>query len=100
MSVRYQEEYKKQYGEEAIMTGASVFDGVMVLAHAMRTGGVSTEGIADALKNLKDFHEVATGPFYYYTEGREVVRPVGTQIVKDGAFHNYKEFTDEALLVP
>lgn len=100
MSVRYQAEYKKQFGEEAIMTGASVFDGVMVLAYAMRTGGVSTEGIAKALREMKDMHDVATGPFYRYTDGREVVRPVGSQIVKDGAFHNYKEFTDEALLAP
>lgn len=100
MSVRYQTEYKTQFGEDAIMTGASVFDAVMVLAYAMRTGGVSTEGIAQALKDMKDMHDVATGPFFRYTDGREVVRPVGSQVVKDGAFHNYKEFTDEALLVP
>lgn len=100
MSVRYQTEYKQQFNEDAIMTGASVFDAVMVLAYAMRTGGVSTEGIATALKEMTDMHDVATGPFYRYTDGREVVRPVGSQIVKDGAFHNYKEFTDEALLVP
>jgi hypothetical protein len=47
---------------------------------------------------LKDFEDVASGPFWYYTAGREVVRPVSAQIVQDGAFHLYHEFEDLDLI--
>jgi branched-chain amino acid transport system substrate-binding protein len=100
MAVEYMAEYKKMFNEDANMTGASVFDAVMVLAYAMKTGGVTTEGIAKALMEMRDMHDVATGPFFKYTEGREVVRPVGTQLVKGGKFIFHHEFTDETLVSP
>jgi hypothetical protein len=71
-----------------------------VLAYAINTaGGTDPEAVTAAIAGLKDFEDCASGPFWYYTEGREVVRPVSSQIVKDGAFHLYHEFTDEELVV-
>jgi len=101
MTRLFLEQYKAAYGEEADMVGASAFDAVMVLAYAINTAG-STEpqAIVDAIANLKNFEDVASGPFWYYTPEREVVRPISSQIVKDGAFHLYHEFTDEALTKP
>lgn len=100
MTQKFLAEYKKAYNEEADMVGASAFDAVQVLAFAMKTGGVNTAGIQKALLGLKDFHDAATGPFLYYTPNRELVRPVSSQIVKNGAFHLYQEFTDPTLTVP
>ncbi|RME85466.1 MAG: receptor, partial [Caldilineae bacterium] len=61
-------------------------------------GSTDPDAITAAIAGLKDFEDVASGPFYRYTPGREVVRPVGAQIVKDGAFHFYHEFTDPELI--
>jgi len=70
-----------------------------VLAYAIKTaGGTDPEAITGAISGLKDFEDCASGPFWFYTEGREVVRPVSSQIVKGGAFHLYHEFTDEELV--
>ncbi|GAB4538165.1 MAG: ABC transporter substrate-binding protein [Anaerolineae bacterium] len=99
MTRLFLEQYKAEYGEEADMVGASAFDAVQVLAYAIKTAG-STEpdAITAAIAGLKDFEDVASGPFWYYTEGREVVRPVSAQIVRDGAFHFYHEFDDLELV--
>ena len=81
------------------MVGASAFDAVQVLAYALKTAGsTDPDAITSAIAGLKDFEDVASGPFWYYTPGREVVRPVSSQIVKDGAFHLYHEFDDETLV--
>ncbi|HEX9115116.1 MAG TPA: ABC transporter substrate-binding protein, partial [Anaerolineae bacterium] len=100
MTQKFITEYKKAYNEDVNMVGASVFDGVQVLAYALKKGGTTTDGIVKALKDMKDFQDAATGPFQGYTAGRELVRPVGSQVVKGGAFHQYHEFTDAALITP
>ena len=99
MTKKYLEEYKKAYDEDADMVGASAFDAVQVLAYAMKTAGsTDPEAITKAISGLKEFKECASGPFWHYTAGREVVRPVSAQIVKGGAFHFYHEFDDPELV--
>jgi len=99
MTKKFLEQYKAEYGEDADMVGASAFDAVQLLAYAIKTAGsTDPDKIAEAIANLKNFEDVASGPFLRYTPGREVVRPVGAQIVKDGAFHFFHEFDDEALI--
>lgn len=91
--------YEEEYGEQADMVGASAFDAVQVLTYAIeQAGSTDPQAIADAIAGLENFEDVATGPFWHYTETREVVRPVSSQIVQDGAFHFYHEFEDEALV--
>ena len=99
MTKLFLEEYEKEYGEEADMVGASAFDAVQVLAYAIGTAGnTDPDAITAAIAGLKDFEDCASGPFWRYTEGREVVRPVSSQIVENGAFHLYHEFTNEELV--
>jgi branched-chain amino acid transport system substrate-binding protein len=101
MTKTFLEQYKATYGEDADMVGASAFDAVMVLAYAIQTAGsTDANAIVQALANLKDFKDVATGPFLQYTADRELIRPVSSQIVKDGAFHLYHEFDDINLITP
>lgn len=101
MTQRYLEAYKEEYGEDADMVGASAFDAVQVLAYAIKTAGsTDPDAIADAISGLEDFENVASGPFWHYTEGREVVRPVSSQVVEGGEFHLYHEFTNEELVSP
>ena len=101
MTKKFLEEYKKTYNEDADMVGASAFDAVQLIAYAIKTAGsTDPDAMVKALMELKDFEDVATGPFYRYTPEREVVRPIGAQIVKDGAFHFYHEFTDPDLITP
>ncbi len=92
--------YKEKYNLDADMVGASTFDAVMVLAYAIEKGGTKADGITKALSELKNFEKAATGPFYKFTAGREVMRPVGAQVVKGGAFHFFAEFDDPALITP
>ncbi|NPA91407.1 MAG: ABC transporter substrate-binding protein [Chloroflexi bacterium] len=92
--------YKEKYNLDADMVGASTFDAVMVLAYAIEKGGTKADGIVKALGELKDFEKAATGPFYKFTPGREVMRPLGAQVVKGGAFHFFAEFDDPALITP
>ncbi len=92
--------YEETYGIAADMVGASTFDAVMVLAYAMRKGGTQPDQIVKALAELRDFEDAVTGPFYRFTEGREVMRPVTAQIVKNGRFRFYAEFDDPALITP
>ncbi len=97
---RFLSEYEAAYGLPADMVGASAFDAVQVVAYALRMAGPDPEAMAAAIAGLKDFQEVATGPFMRYTEGRDVVRSVTSQIVDGGAFHFYAEFTDPDLITP
>ena len=97
---KFLREYEKEYGLPADMVGASAFDAVQILAWAIEKGGPTPEGIIKALKELKDFDKALTGPILRYTEGREAVRPVGSQIVKGGAFHFFAKFEDPALVTP
>jgi len=99
MTKKFLEEYKKAYDEDADMVGASAFDAVQVLAYAMKTaGGTDPAAITTAIAGLKDFEDCASGPFWNYTAGREVVRPVSSQIVQGGEFHLYHEFDDLDLV--
>lgn len=101
MTRLFLEQYEATYGEKADMVGASAFDAVMVLAYAINTAGsTDPQAIVKAISELKNFEDVASGPFWYYTPEREVVRPISSQIVRNGAFHLYHEFTDEALVKP
>jgi branched-chain amino acid transport system substrate-binding protein len=99
MTQKFLTEYKKAYNEDADMVGASAFDAVQVLAYALKQG-TTTEAIQKAILGLKDFKDCATGPFLYYDASRELVRPVSSQIVKNGKFTFYAEFTDAKLIAP
>jgi branched-chain amino acid transport system substrate-binding protein len=93
--------FEDAYGAQADAVGASVYDAVQVMAAGIEAGG-STEpaAILQGLKSLKNFDLAVTGPIIRFTEGREVVRPIGAQIVQDNAFHFYAEIDDPKLITP
>lgn len=92
-------EYQARTGIPADMVGASAYDAVQVLAYALKRG-TKAEEIKKAIMGLKDFQEAVTGPFLRYTPGREVVRPITPQIVRNKAFHFFMEFTEEEIITP
>ncbi len=97
---KFLSEYKKAYNLDADMVGASTFDAVQVLAYAIEKAGTDPQKIVDAIAGIENFDQAVTGPILRYTPGREVVRPIGSQIVRDGAFHFFAEFTDPELITP
>jgi len=96
---RFLEEYRERTGIEADMVGASAFDAVQVAAYGIEHGGTTAEGIRDAINALKDFDNVVTGPFYRFAE-RRVVKPITVQIIRNGAFHYFMEFTEPGIITP
>jgi branched-chain amino acid transport system substrate-binding protein len=93
--------FEETYNHPADAVGASVYDAVRVIAAGIEAGG-STEpqAILDGLKSLKDFDLAVTGPIFEFTPGREVVRPIGAQLVRDNEFHFYAEIDDLSLVTP
>ncbi len=92
--------YKEKHGIDPDMVGASAFDGVYILAEAMkRAGSLEPAKIRDAIASLRDF-DVLTGRIKEFTKIGEVVKAVQVQIVKDGAFHHYGVIDDPEIIVP
>ena len=93
--------FQDAYNFPADAVGASVYDAVQVIAAGIEAGG-STDpaAILTGLRSLENFELAVTGPIIRFTEGREVVRPVGAQIVRDGAFHFFAEIDDLELVTP
>jgi len=89
VAINFMANFKKEYGSEPDMVGASTYDAVRVLANAIKAAGTdSPEKIADAIRATKGF-EAVTGTIKGYTAGGEVMKTVQLQIVKDGSFHSY-----------
>jgi branched-chain amino acid transport system substrate-binding protein len=92
--------FRERYGHDAGMVPASAYDAVQMVAEAIRLGGPTPEGVLEGLKQIETFEGAVTGPFLRITPGREVVRPIGAQIVRDGAFHFFAEVDNEEVIVP
>lgn len=98
---QFLQRFEEEYGDPADMVGASAFDAVRVLAAAMNASeGTDPDAILEGLRGIEEFERAVTGPIHRFTEGREVVRPISSQIVEGGEFHLYTEFTDEDLVTP
>ena len=92
-------EYEKRAGHPADMVAASAFDAVKVAAHAIAVAGTDAEAIAKAINDIRHMYDVVTGPFYAFL-GREAIRPVEVQIVKEGAFRFFHTFTEPEIIIP
>jgi branched-chain amino acid transport system substrate-binding protein len=92
--------FRERYGHDAGMVPASAYDAVQMVAEAIRLGSPTREGVLEGLKKIEHFEDAVTGPFLRITPGREVVRPIGAQIVRDGAFHFFAEVDNEEVIVP
>lgn len=93
-------EYRKRYGMEPDMVGASNYDAFMIIADAIRRAGTTDpEQVRDAIAATRNFDGV-TGIITGFTEIGEVIKPVQVQIVKDGAFHHFGIVDDPDIVYP
>ncbi|MDI3298097.1 MAG: ABC transporter substrate-binding protein [Bacillota bacterium] len=96
---RFVKDFTARFGHPPDMVAASTYDAFFVLAHAMRSTGLSPEEIQKGLASIRDFDAI-TGKILRYTSNREVVKPVQLQVVKNGEFHHYGIVDDPALIQP
>ena len=94
------EEYLARFGEEPDMRATAAFDSVQVLAYAIRVAGTDAAAIRDALMSLRDFQDAVTGPLYYFTSTRDVVRPIQVQIVRNSEFHHWMTLDEPEVITP
>lgn len=93
-------EYRKRYGMEPDMVGASNYDAFMIIADAIRRAGTTDpEQVRDAIAAIRNFDGV-TGIITGFTEIGEVIKPVQVQIVKDGAFRHFGIVDDPDIVYP
>ncbi len=97
---RFLDAFFKEHNVAADMVAASAFDGIMVMASAIREAGTDPEKIAAAIMGMKDFEQAATGPLLSFNEQGVVTRHIPVQIVKNQAFTSLTVCTDPKLITP
>ncbi len=100
VAVRFFDAYMKKHNVAADMVAASAFDGIMVLAHAIKVAGTQADKIVEAIFAIKDFESAVTGPLLSFDKQGVVSRPIAVQIVKDQAFKRLTVCSDPALIAP
>lgn len=100
MVQQFLKDHREMYDIEGDMVGAHSYDAVRVLARAIENvNSTESQAILDGLRGIEDY-EALTGTIQRFTDGREVVRPVGAQIVKDMEFHFFWETEDPEIITP
>jgi len=90
--------YRKAYGEDADMVGASSYDAFMILVNAVKEAGTDPQAIQRALLATKDYNGL-TGKISRFVQG-EVVKPVQIQVVKDGKFRRLVVIDNPEVITP
>jgi branched-chain amino acid transport system substrate-binding protein len=80
--------FKAKYGKEMNVYNGMGYDTMHIVALAMQKGGLTGEGIKNALYTIKDYPGV-TGPITFDANGDVMDRPMVTRIVKNGRFVDY-----------
>ncbi len=93
-------EYRKRYGIEPDMVGASAYDAFMIIVDAVkRAGGTKGPAVRKAIAATRDFDGL-TGRLKGFTKIGEVVKEVQVQVVKNGAFHYFGVVSDPQVITP
>ena len=90
--------YKKAYGEDADMVGASSYDAFMILVKAIEKAGTDPKAIQKALLEMKDYNGL-TGKISRFVQG-EVVKPVQIQVVREGKFRRMAVIDNPEVITP
>jgi branched-chain amino acid transport system substrate-binding protein len=90
--------YRKAYGEDADMVGASSYDAFMILLKAIEKAGTDPKAIQKALLETKDYNGL-TGKISRFIQG-EVVKPVQIQVVKEGKFRRMSVVDNPEIITP
>jgi branched-chain amino acid transport system substrate-binding protein len=91
--------YKKRYGLDADMVGASSYDAFMIVAYAIREAGTNPNAIRKALAQLRDYDAI-TGKISRFNAIGEVTKPVQVQIVRGGEFRYFGVVDDLGIITP
>lgn len=91
--------YKKRYGLDADMVGASSYDAFMIIAHAIREAGTNPKAIRKAIADLRNYSAI-TGKISRFNAIGEVTKPVQVQIVRGAKFRYYSVVDDPAIITP
>lgn len=79
---RFQNKYGKELNSE--VSAATWYDTVKIVALAIERGGYSSEGIRQALSQIKDYQGVAG--VVTFREDRDVDKPVIVKVIRNGKF--------------
>ncbi len=82
--------YKEKYGREPEVYAAAGYDCLKVVADAIAKGGYNSEGIKNALYNIKEFEGV-TGKITFDEFGEIAEKEYEKFIVKNGKFVPYED---------
>jgi branched-chain amino acid transport system substrate-binding protein len=96
---KFKADFEKEYKSGADANAAMSFDGMNILAEALKKVGTNPEKIVAYISQLKNYDAVS-GPFMYFDQERRVVRPIPVMIVKSKAFATYYTSTDKDLIAP
>ena len=100
MTKWFLQEYERTYKTPADMVCASAFDGMMVMAHAIKKAGTDADKIAAAISKIKNFEDAATGPLKSFDGQGRVSRPIPVQIAKNRSWQRLYVSDDPALITP
>lgn len=82
--------FQSKYGRLPDTWAAQSYDGMYILAEALRQGGTDPQKIRDALAATKDFNGV-TGTITFNSKGDAEFRGTSIVMVKNGKFVPYKQ---------
>lgn len=88
-ATEYAKAYKSKYGQDAEMWGAQFYDGVMVIAEAMKSGSKTGQEINNAMLCLAEV-QGASGPIKFAPD-HTVSRSIRFKIVQNGEFRDYRD---------
>jgi branched-chain amino acid transport system substrate-binding protein len=76
--------FKARYGEVPDIFAAYSYDSAKIMAHALKLGGMTSDGIKKALYSTKDFHGVFG--LISFDKNGDVTQPAFLKTFKDGKF--------------
>lgn len=85
----FQSKYESKYGIKSELYAATFYDGIKLIAEAIKKGGYNSEGIKRALIEVKDYHGVSG--VTTFDADRAVSKPVILKTIKDGQFIIYSK---------
>jgi branched-chain amino acid transport system substrate-binding protein len=91
--------YEKEYKAMVEMGCGMTFDGMNILADALKKVGTDPQKVVAYISQLKNYDAVC-GPFMYFDQERRVIRPIPVEIVKNKTFTTYYICTDKDLITP
>ena len=85
----FQNKYESKYGVESELYAATFYDGIKLIAEAIKNGGYNSEGIRKALQEIKDYPGVSG--LTTFDADRAVSKPVILKTIKNGQFVLYSK---------